>query len=172
MSIIQNCMADTIYNEANFSFPAMHGRIPITMAERSSARWYDDELSSGLALHGGTLELCSGPHLLLDGCDGLGPPPRRYLALVQLVDLGGGSTIHVVTSDRGCRIFDHSPFGFGQVKPHEDASRCGECAVDESGLQTECQEHGRSSVADAKVSVNAGTGVRTWLTTTQYRVWS
>jgi hypothetical protein len=39
------------------------------------------------------------------------------------------------------------PLGLGEVEPHEDTDGHGEGAVHEAGLDTKCEEHGRSSIA-------------------------
>jgi hypothetical protein len=44
-----------------------------------------------LALPYTSLDLCNNMHLLLSHSDSLGPSPRWDLALVQLVDFGGGT---------------------------------------------------------------------------------
>ena len=68
---------------------------------------------------------------------------------VQLVDLSGGAT----ASKSGYRDFRvavecFSPFGLGHVKPHEDAGRNRESAVNESGPKIQSQEHGRGRIAE------------------------
>jgi hypothetical protein len=39
------------------------------------------------------------------------------------------------------------PLRLGKIEPHEDTDGHGEGAVHEAGLDTECEEHGRSGIA-------------------------
>jgi hypothetical protein len=90
-------------------------------------------------------------HLLLDSSDGLTPSPGWHLSLVQLVDLGRGSSARR-QYERWTRSGRYSPLGLGNVEPHEDTGGNGDGSVYESGSETESKQHGRSRVAINRVS--------------------
>jgi hypothetical protein len=98
-------------------------------------------------------------HLLLDSSDGLTPSPGWHLSLVQLVDLGRGSSARR-QYERWTRSGRYSPLGLGNVEPHEDTGGNGDGSVDESGSETKSEEHGRGCVAVDPVShVRSGRGI-------------